>query len=449
MRKEFYCQLFSLFLCFSISPYVQSKVWTLDECIKYALDHNIEVKRQELLTDVKRLGVSEYRWNYAPDFTAGGNYSISSGRVLDETTYSFIENGVVGSSSLSVASSLEVFCGFRKLHELKYAQIELESALANVELAQYELRMNVISLYLKLLCSLETVAELEQTVSLLEAQTEKIEVKVRTGKVTEADLLQINTRLYSAKNDVLSASKLCRIAKIDLCQLLDIEDCDSFEVEPQVGVPILELLQGMDMAYTVSRHPEVVVAEFGVDLAKRDLKIAKSYCYPSISLSFGYGSSHSDARQKLLQNNDGTFRYEAYSFFRQYADNASSYVSVSLNIPLFSRMSVYNNIKSKSLAIKDKEYILKSVRKSVEKEILQLKIDVAMCRETYLGAIEQVKYTEEAARHLTIKYGEGATDVLSYLTAVTELVRAKHSLNVAKYTYILNCHLFNELYRSL
>ncbi|MEG1898035.1 MAG: TolC family protein [Mucinivorans sp.] len=57
--------------------------WTLDECIAYALEHNIEIKSQTLTAESKRITFSESKWAYAPDVSASNSYNVSSGRVLE------------------------------------------------------------------------------------------------------------------------------------------------------------------------------------------------------------------------------------------------------------------------------------------------------------------------------------------------------------------------------
>ena len=99
----------------------QQRCWTLEECITHALEHNIEIKRQELVSEDRKTALSEARWSYVPTFSVGSGYTLSSGRVLDETTYDFVENETVGSSSVSVSGSIEVFAGLRKHRELQRA----------------------------------------------------------------------------------------------------------------------------------------------------------------------------------------------------------------------------------------------------------------------------------------------------------------------------------------
>ena len=421
------------------------RVWTLEDCISYALEHNIEIKRQELVSEDRQTALSEARWSYAPTFSAGSSYSLSSGRVLDETTYDFVENETVGSSSVSVSGNIEVFAGLRKHRELQRAKLDLKAGLQDLESARYDLRANVTAAFLEVLCARESITEARQIVSMLEVQEEKTRIKVEAGRVTEADLLQITAQLYSARNDVLTAKN----DRLELCQLLEIEDFRDFEAATSAAdaMPSLVPEDEGGILEAVGWRPEIKSAELGVELARKDLQIARSSYWPTVSLSAGYGTSHSGARQMMLQNPDGTFRYEAYPFFRQYADNASSYVSVSLSIPILSGLSVRKNVRRTKTALRDAEYALASTRKGIVKEYLQAGIDARTAYGKYLGAQEQVRSAEEAARQITAKYESGASDVITYSTAISELASARYRLLSARYECIFKLKILEMYHR--
>ena len=84
------------FVFIYVYTYAQIKCWTLDECITYAYEHNIDIKAKELSVRQKEISASEQRWNYAPSISASNSTSISNGRVLDPTTYDYVENEIVG-----------------------------------------------------------------------------------------------------------------------------------------------------------------------------------------------------------------------------------------------------------------------------------------------------------------------------------------------------------------
>ena len=419
----------------TICAQTSSKVWTLDECIGYAIEHNIEIKRQELGVDDSETGLSESRWNYAPSLSAGTSYSISSGRVLDQTTYEFIENNVVGSSSASMSGSVQVFSGMRRHYALKKAKASLKASLADLASVRQDIEMNVTAAYLQILCDQENLASAREMASMLESQMEKIQTMVELGRVTEADLLQIRSQYYGALNDVVAAEGQCRLSRMELCQLLEIQDWEGFAIEPIEADEYegMQLFPSTD-SVSVESRPKYRSAEAGMEVARRNLQIARSSYYPTLSLSAGYGTSYSGARQKAVQNLDGTYRYEAYPFFRQYLDNGSSYLSLSLNIPIFSGMSTRNSVRRAKNASIDAQYALQSVRKQLSKEYEQALIEYQTSCRQYETAKEQLAYAEEAARMMTEKYNLGKTDFTSWNTAMTELAKAKYGNNAKKYS---------------
>lgn len=411
-----------------------ARIWTLDECIDYALEHNIEIKRHELRVNNSEIGLSESRWDYAPSLSAGSSYSISSGRVLDQTTYEFIENNVVGSSSVAVSGSMLIFSGMRRHYALKKAKASMKASLADLESVRQNVELNVTAAYLQILCDEENLSSAREMVSMLEAQMEKIQTMVELGRVTEADLLQIRSQHCAALNDVAVAEGQCRLSRMEICQLLEIQDWEDFAIEPIEADKYegMQLFMSTD-SIAVESRPEYRSAEAGVEVARRNLQIARSSYYPTLSLSEGYGTSYSAARQKAVQNPDGTYRYEAYPFFRQYLDNGSSYLSLSLNIPIFSGMSTRNSVRRAKNASLDAQYALQTVKKQLSREYEQALIEYQTSCRQYETAREQLAYAEEAARMMTEKYNLGKTDFTSWDTATTELAKAKYALSNTTY----------------
>ena len=206
----------------------EAQRWTLEECIAYAFEHNIEVKQAELDVQTKRLTRSDAGWAYAPDISASSSYSFSSGRVLDPTTYEFVEHQSVNGTSTSVGASVTLFNGMRNLHNLERSRLDLRAALLGVEKARNDIRLNITAYYLEILCAEENIRNAEQTVETLKIQEEKTRKSVEMGKVTSADLLQIRSQLANAENTLLSARNSYDIARLNICQLLEIEDYTTF-----------------------------------------------------------------------------------------------------------------------------------------------------------------------------------------------------------------------------
>ena len=184
----------------------------------------------------KRIALAESKWSYAPDLSVSNSSSLATGRVLDETTYEFVENETVAGNSSSLGANILLFGGLKNYYNLKRAQLDLRSSLLAVEKMRNDVRMNVTAYYLEVLCAEETIRDAEQVVAELRIQEEKTAKKVEARKVTTADLLQIRSQLADAENDVLTARNTYDIARLDLCQLLEIDDYTTFRtVAPDVG----------------------------------------------------------------------------------------------------------------------------------------------------------------------------------------------------------------------
>lgn len=424
--------------------------WTLDECIAYALEHNIEIKSQELAAESKRVGLAESKWAYAPSISASNSYNISTGRVLDPTTYDFIENQTVQGNSSSLSAGITLFGGMGNLHRMRRARLDLQSELLGLERVRNEVTLHVTAYYLEVLCAEENIRNAEQIVSTLRIQEEKTARKVEARKVTTADLLQIQSQRSDAENEVLTARNQLQIAKLNLCQLLELDDYAAFEAVPpdealtEDGALPWDASDVVDAALAL---PQVRMARLGIDIARRDIRIAQSAYYPTISLAAAYGSSYSDARRKAFQNADGTYRYEAYPFFEQYKDNANSYVSVSLNVPIFGGFQKRKTVQRAKIATRQAEIALRTTEKQVTKEVNQAWIDMRTAWEKYLSSQKFVLTASEAARQVERKYDLGVATVVDYNIALDNQVKANSQLLQAKYEYMFKRKVI-EFYMS-
>ena len=422
--------------------------WTLDECIDRALEHNIELSSERLSVEERDISLSDSRWAFAPGLSASAGYNLSIGRVLDETTYDFITNETVGSSSASVSGSVLLFNGLRNLRQLQYSRLDREAAALQVEKAADDLRLNVTAYFLEVLCAWENIRDCEAVAASLRKQEEHTSEKVRAGKVTRADLLQIQSQLSEAENSLIVAEHSYGMSRLNLCQLLEIEDYSSFIPSFDSG----DSLEYVPKDYAAildgaERLPEIGLARKEVELARKNVQLARSSYYPSLTLSTGYGSSYSNVRQKIIPNGDGTYTYSPYPFIEQYRDNASAYVSFGLSVPILNGMSARNGVRRAKVQLQRSELALETARKSVRKDILQAAMDTEAAWKKYTGSVSYLSSAREAARQIGVKYEAGAATVVEYNTAMSTLVEAQTQHLSAKYEYLFKLKVL-EFYES-
>ena len=424
---------------FCLPGFAQEQYWTLEECVEYAYKHNIDIKTQELSAAEKRITLAESKWDYAPSLMATNSFSLSKGRVLDETTYEFVENETMASSSTSIVANFQIFGGLEKYYSLKRAQLDLQSSLIAIDKIRNDVRLNITAYYLEMLCAQEMIHNAEQVVAELTIQEQKIAKRVEVCAATNADLFQVQSQLADAQNNMLSARNIYEIARLNLCQLLEIDDYASFQIVAPDDSELKFCIFSdsyEEMYEAFCELPELKIASIGVEIAHRDLQILRAARWPTLTLSIGYGSSYSDARYRLIPNIDGTYQYNVYPFLEQYKDNASSYLLMSLNIPIFAKLTTHHNVQKQKLSIKQSEYYLRAVEKQVKQDLMQIMIDARTAWDLYLGAQKYVAFTEESVRQISLKYDLGTATITDYNAAVSAYVNAKTQLLQTKYEYI-------------
>ena len=96
--------------------------WSLEDCINYALDNNIEIKRQELAADLSEYEYMQSKFELLPNLNAGLIHTFSSGRALNTETYEW-QDRQNQDGSFGVASNLTLFNGLKNyynIHKRKY-----------------------------------------------------------------------------------------------------------------------------------------------------------------------------------------------------------------------------------------------------------------------------------------------------------------------------------------
>ena len=420
------------------------QTWSLEDCVHYAMENSTEVKKQSYSIEREKLTLQEGKWAFVPKLSASSSYTMSTGRVLDPTTYQFVSTKYTGNSSTSVSGDITLFEGGKKIFTLSKAKLSLRTAMLKDESVKRNLQIQITSAYMDVLCAREQTLIAKETRAVNKAQLEKKQNLYKAGNVPETDVLQLQTQLSAADKDISTAEHAYQMARLTLCDLIGWEDYTHFEVtEP--SVPLSDD-QEWDLNAVLEGHPEIRSLEVQKDLAELNRKLALAAISPKLSLSAGLGTSFSDARQKTIVTEEGMLKYEAYPFFQQYADNSRAFVSFSLSIPILNGLTTRNGIKRAKIAIKETELNSIETRRKIRKQLIQAQLDCLSAKEQYTHSVNEAKYAEEAFKQIERKYELGAVDFLAWNTSAIELAKARYSLVEAKYTYYLKLEILN-IYR--
>ncbi|MCD4664181.1 MAG: TolC family protein [Bacteroidales bacterium] len=276
-----------------------TKVWTLEECINYALDNNINIKQQGLNIDYNEELLQQSKLGVLPNFNGYVSHGYNWGQRVDPFTNEFATDRV-RSNNLYLQGDLNLFSGLQQINTIKRNMLNLQAAQYDVDYYKDEISITVATEYLQTLYYLEFVAIARNQLEITNQQVYRTGKLVEAGTLAKGDLLTIEAQQASEELALVEAENNLTLSYLNLTQLLEIPTPKGFEIEkPELGlIDQPDILSPEDIyALAVDKRPEIKSAEVKVESSEKDLSIARGSYYPSLSLSGSLGSGYSGANK--------------------------------------------------------------------------------------------------------------------------------------------------------
>jgi len=407
----------------------ENKVWTLKECVDYALENNISVKQSELDKNISIEDVKAAKWNFAPNLNASAAQSYNFGSSI----------GVSGaripadfrSNSFSINSTINVFDGFANVHSLKQAKIGVEVQEAAIAKMKNDISLNVVNSYLQILFAKEQLKVAESQLEISKNEVSRVEQLVQAGVLPQGDLLNIKSTLAADNQNLIVAQNTVVISSLGLAQLLQL-DAMSIEV---ADVPINvkdQAILGNSVTAIYDKanatFPEIKLAELNILSAEKSIKISRASFYPSFSVSFGMNT--------VYQHRQGTTDFSPFTFSDQIDDNLGQSVVFSLNIPIYNRYQFRANVNRSKINYQKIEYNLQSERLRLRETIQNAYTDAQASSKAYDAATISVEAQSKAFDYAQERFTVGAINSFDFNQAKNNLVNAQSQLIQSKYDFM-------------
>ncbi len=451
--------ILSSFLIAAGHPANAQKSWTLKECVDYALENNITVKRSEVSAKVSELSVMQNKYALLPSLNASGSRNWNFGRTIDPFTNLFTTQQVQ-SDNLSLNSNVTLFSGFQLVNTLKQSQLDYMAGLSDLQKIKNDISLNVISAYLQVLYAREQLKVANARVLQATEQRDRVKRMVDAGTMVQGNLLDAESQLSNEELSNITAENQLTNAKLSLTQLLQLPSPEGFDVqEPEVSLPD-ESVASMNPAqiYEIAQKtlPEVKAADTRISSAEKAITVAKGGFYPRITLFGSVSSFYSSSSKKVSGIDfdgfqpDGsitsagdtvlspayTSRLEDNPYSDQFDQNLNKAVGLSLNIPLFNGMSSRTGVKRARLNFENAKFAAQQTRNQVYQSIQQAHTDALAAKKRYDATQKSVLAFDEAYQYAEKRFNAGLMNSLEFLTATNNLTRTKIELLQAKYDYI-------------
>lgn len=402
----------------------QAQTWSLDSCVQYAIDHNINVRSTmiQLLSGEQEVTAAKDR--FLPNLSVGANQSWDFGRGLTaDNTYANRNTSMFG---VNASLSLPVFQGLSNIRQLKYARTHLAQLLEQSEAAKDDVTLSVMAQYLQTLYSTEISEVSLEQLHLSQLQAERQRVLFDNGKVAEADLLQSQAQVARDELSNVNADNDRKLALIDLARLLELKDLTGFDITPLTEEPI-ELYSPEDVyEKALANNHTLRSARLGVELANRQIALAQSGYLPRISFSAGLGSSY----YHLGGIHNPTFN-------SQMRDNFSKSLGFNLQIPIFDAFNTRNQVRQARIQRLNASLEVESRESALFKDIRQAYYQAVAAAKKFEASKIASKASEAALQAMTDKYEYGKATATEWEQAKTDYIKSRSETVQAKYELIL------------
>ena len=155
--KNFCVFFFTLLLTSQGTLISQQKVWSLGECIIYAIDNNIQIKQQVIQTEFQKNSLDLAKFRLLPAVNGSATHNYSFGRALDQTTYLYTDQQTVQSNNFYLGANLNLFSGLQNYNTIKKNQYALLAGEEDLQNIKDNIALNVALDYLQILLNKELV----------------------------------------------------------------------------------------------------------------------------------------------------------------------------------------------------------------------------------------------------------------------------------------------------
>jgi len=453
MTKKIILLIFIFLLSCRGLLFSQQKEWSLEECVIYAIENNIQIKQQVIQTEYQKNSLDLAKFKLLPTINGSASHNYSFGRALDETTYQFTDQQNVQSNNFYFGGSIILFNGLINYNTIKKSQYQLLAGDQDLQSFKDNIALTVALGYLQILLNKELVIATDNQLQITRQQIEKTRKLVDAGSVAKGNLLQIEAQAAQEELQLINTKNQLEISYLNLTQLLELSTPQGFEVvSPEISIDTSGIISGnIDDIFATAQasRPEVKSSELKLTASEYDLKIARGSRSPRLSMNQSFSTGYSDIRKKLLGIDpvDGPV-YGKYSFADQVNDNINYGIGLSLNIPILNGWQVNKNISNAVLNVENSQYALEGTKKELYKTIQKAYTDAVAALKKYSASIKAVASTEESFRYTEQKFNVGLVTSVDYNAGKTQLLNAQSDMSQAKYEFIFKTKVL-DFYKGI
>lgn len=439
MKKINYIKIALIFLI-GLSSQAQTKVWTLEECVRYALENNITIKLSEL--DVKNATIDKKGalGSYLPSVSGNASHSWNIGLNVNPVT-NIASTQTTQYSSLGVNAGVDIYKGLQNQNAYRRAKLSIIASQYQLLKMQEDISLNVANAFLEILFNKENLKVKKEQLSIDQKRLARSEQMVSAGSIPRGDLFDLKATIATDQQAIIIAENSLLISKLSLSQLLQLKEFTDFDVVDNTNAKDENNIMAQTPTDIYNKAKEIrtelKLAQTNLEIAERNVVIARGAFQPTLRGFYQFGTSASYSDRLVGTDGNGNPVYTGpHSVLDQFSDNKGHNFGFQLNVPIFNGFSVRNNVERSKVSLEKSKIDLEQKSLDLQRNVYTAFTDAKGALNAYESSTVTLEARQQAYNYAKEKYDVGLMNSFDFTQAQTLLTNAQSDVIRTKYEYM-------------
>lgn len=411
-----------------------NKTWSLQDCIDYALEKNIQLQQNKLSLEEADVDVKTAKASLFPSLSFSTGHNLVN-RPYQETSATVSGTEIITSDnnntyngSYSLSAQWTLWNGGQRLNNIKQQKTNKEIAGLSVAETENMLQEEITKLFVQILYANESVEINKNTLEVSEATYKRAVELFNEGSLSKSDVAQLEAQASNDKYQLVTAESTLRNYKLQLKQLLELDGTTEMVLDmPELkDEDVMAVLPNQIDVYNtaLTSRPEIQSSKLSIDNAKLGIKTAKAGYLPTISLS---------ASTSSMTNNASTNNWA-----EQMKYGWNNMIGINLSIPIFNNRQTKSAVQKAQITYSSSQLDLINKQKELYSTIESLWLDALNAQQQYEAANSKLQSCQTSFDIVNEQFNLGIKNTVELLTEKNNLLSAQQQRVQAKYMAILD-----------
>ena len=413
------------------------QTWTLQDCLNYALEHNIQVQKNRISEERGEVSLWQDKGTLFPSLNFNTGHSVGYRpftevmSVVQGDQVTSTRSNVTYQGSYGLNANVTLWNGGINYKNIKEQELQNRITALNTQQSELTIQEQIAQLYVQIMYTKEAKKVNEQLLATAQSQYDRGEEMMKQGQMARADLIQLEAQLSSAQYSLVNSETQLSNYKRQLKALLELDLNTPFDVAGTIPTDeqVLALVPSAQEAYAkaLEVRPEIKSAELSIEAADMQLDIAKRGFLPTIGASASLGSNHSTGSKN--------------GWGEQMKTNLNMSAGLNVSVPIFDNRRNMSNVKTAKLQQLSSKLDLQDKKNALSSTIEQYWLNANNGQQNYLAAKTRVKSQEASYELLNEQFHNGLKNTVDVLQGRDNVISAEQDMLQSKYMALLNIQL--------